>query len=80
MRTMSCSMTRMPLGCICGAEQRIGLLGHDDQDVGLRDIGIEHGLVRQDHLGAAGAAARFRAEALRHGGIAVAGRCSRLCR
>ncbi len=49
-------------------ELAVRLLRHDDQDVGMRDVGIEHRRIRQDHLRGAGAAARFRTEALGHGG------------
>jgi hypothetical protein len=52
-------------------ETRVGFLRHHHQDVGLSDVGVENRLGGENHLRAGGAAAGFRSESLRHGGVAA---------
>ena len=54
-----------------GREAHVGLLRHYDQDVGLGDVGIQDRRIGKDELRAAGAAAGFRTEVLRHGGVSA---------
>src|ERR1700722_790300 len=54
-----------------GDKSHIGLLRHHYENVRLGDVGIKYGRVGQNELGAAGTAASFRSEILRHGGIAA---------
>ena len=64
-------MIRMPPGFSCGEKTRVGLLAHHHQDVRLGDVGIEDRLAGENHLRGRRSAAGFRAEALRHGGVAA---------
>ena len=64
-------MIRMPSGFSSRSKAVVGFLRHDDQDVGPRYVWIKHRRVGKNELRAAGSAARFRAEVLRHGGEAV---------
>src|ERR1035438_3656309 len=50
-------------------EDLISFLAHHHQDVRLGDVGVKDGLAGENHLGGRRAAAGFRAEALRHGGV-----------
>ena len=60
----------MPPGFNCGVKRVQGFLRHHHQDVRLGHVGVEDRVAREDDLRAGGAAARFGAEALRHGGVA----------
>src|ERR1017187_341428 len=52
------------------SEGYVRLLRHHHQNVGPRHVGIQHGRIRKNELRAAGPAAGFGPEVLRHGGVA----------